>query len=80
MCVERHDEVGVRCIRGIEDKTLLQFGIAKCDIPIGQRNSVGPQVSVGGLVAHPFENSGKEKARNIGIRIRDLPKSEMSME
>jgi hypothetical protein len=58
----------------------LQFGIAKRDIPTGQRNSVGPQASVGGQVAHPFENSGKEKARNIGIRIRDLANSEMSME
>jgi len=59
---------------------LLQFGIAKHDIPIGQRNSVGPQASIGGQGAHPSRNSGKEKAQNIGFRIHDIANSKMPME
>jgi hypothetical protein len=80
MRVKRPDEVGVRRFGGFEDRILLQFGIAKCDIPTIQRNSKGPQALVGGQVAHPFENLGKEKAQHIGIRICDLANSEMLME
>jgi hypothetical protein len=41
MCVIRPDEVGVQRIKSLEDRILLQCGIAKRDIPMGKDS--GPQ-------------------------------------